>query len=80
MSSADEFPSVTLPLSVAAPEHVSAAIEKSFVPSEVPLIMSVKFVFTCVASAAVPLVKVFVTDTFAIIAPARCGLDLEYQP
>jgi hypothetical protein len=57
-SSVDAFPSVTAPFSVAEPEQVSASIESDFVPSESPLMMSVKFVLTCDAFAVVPLLNV----------------------
>lgn len=60
-SSPEALPRVTLPLRVAAPAQASALIEKSFVPSDIPLMRSVKFVLTCVASAVVEFEKVYVT-------------------
>jgi hypothetical protein len=69
MSSPVAFPSVTAPLSVAVPPTVSALMEKSFVPSDVPLMMSVKLVLTWDASAVILLLNVFVTDMFATNAP-----------
>jgi hypothetical protein len=58
MSSPVALPRVTFPLRVAAPAHVIALMEKSLVPSVIPLIKSVKFVETWVPSAVVAFVKV----------------------
>ena len=43
ISSAVAFPRVTAPLSVTAPAQVRADIDRSFVPSETPFKISVKF-------------------------------------
>src|SRR5688500_9239789 len=59
-SSADELPRFTWPLNVAVPAHVSAEIERSFVPSEIPFSKSEKFCCTWLASAVVPFVIVYV--------------------
>lgn len=67
--SALALPKTTFPLNVAAPAHVSALMLKSFVPSDVPLMMSEKFVLTCEASAVVPFVNVFETVIKAIARP-----------
>ena len=69
ISSAVALPSVTCPLAVSVPPTVSADMIKSFVPSEVPLIMSVKFWLTCVALAVVPFVNVLVTVIAAMVHP-----------
>lgn len=58
----DDKPKTKLPLAVRVPPAVKLLMEKSFVVSEVPLIMSVKSWFTCVASAVLPLVNMYVTE------------------
>jgi len=65
-SSPEALPSKTFPLKVAVPAQDRALMLRSFVPSEVPFIMSVKFVFTWPASAAVPLLNEYVTEIDAI--------------
>lgn len=65
ISSGVPFPSVTAPFNVAEPAHVKASIENDLVPSVIELMMSVKFWVTCVASAVVPLVNVYVTEGLA---------------
>jgi hypothetical protein len=61
------LPTVTFPLKVAVPAQVRALIEKSFVPSDMPLIKSVKLVLTCVASAVVEFENVWVTEGDGIL-------------